>query len=422
MAKVYKRQKYISKLTDLLQKEKLVLIYGTRQVGKTTLMKYFIENNILQWDCKYYSFEDSFDKRDFKDKKDFLDFLWFTQNIDLTKDWYLFIDEIQYIRDIDSILKSLYDDDSVKTKIIASGSGMWNISTKAWSSLVGRWWEFRIDTLDFQEFLERKWINSSFLTLEKYNSSLQSEIGRYWQEFLTYWWYPSVVLAKTNEQKVEELQKIVRRFFEKDITFRIGNENYVSFEKFFYFLIQNIWNIVKKENLANQLWISVYNINKYLEFLYKSLYIIQVRSRNINKSKEPTIHPKIYFHDMGILSFLQKDYGDKSHDGKYIENISFSELYKNLWNSEDTIKTYKNTNNSEIDFIYERFDGSIIPIEIKSNNNLIVPRIFHSFQKDFDTRIDKFARTTTNISKISKIWDKKILFIPVFMIKESILR
>jgi len=48
MAKVYKRQKYISKLTDLLQKEKLVLIYGTRQVGKTTLMKYFIENNILQ--------------------------------------------------------------------------------------------------------------------------------------------------------------------------------------------------------------------------------------------------------------------------------------------------------------------------------------------------------------------------------------
>jgi len=138
--KTYHRIKYLDKIKNILNNEKLLVLYGQRQVWKTTLLKILIEDKELIWVKKYFSFED-IQKRSFFWKEEFINFISFKLDIDFTKDWYLFLDEVQYIENIVWLLKSIYDDEEFKIKIIATGSWMWNIPTKAWSSLVWRWEE-----------------------------------------------------------------------------------------------------------------------------------------------------------------------------------------------------------------------------------------------------------------------------------------
>ncbi len=102
----------------------------------------------------------------------------------------------------------------------------------------------------------------------------------------------------------------------------------------------------------------------------------------LDKTKEYSSHPKIYFSDVGILSFLERSYGDKTSNGRTVENFVFWELLKSKQSTYDEIKTYKKLTKSEIDFIYEYTNDTIVPIEVKSGNNRAIPRIFHTIHSD----------------------------------------
>jgi hypothetical protein len=57
-----------------------------------------------------------------------------------------------------------------------------------------------------------------------------------------------------------------------------------------------------------------------------------------------------------------------------------------------------------------------VPIEVKSTNTKSIPKIFYSFEKDYWNKISFYVRTTKDIFNISTIWDKKIYFLPNFLI------
>lgn len=409
----YHRIKYLNKIKEVLKNEKLLVLYWQRQVWKTTLMKILIKDEELKWIKKYFSFED-FQKRSFKSKQEFVDFLSFKLNIDFTKDWFLFLDEVQYVENIVGILKSIFDDENFKIKIIATGSWMWNIPVKAWSSLVWRWEEIFVYPFSFEEFLWIKWINTDFLNLEKYSEIIWDEIFDFYREYLIWWGYPEVIKAKTEEKKQKELQKIIKRFFEKDVNFWFAKDDFIEFEKIYFYLYQNVWNLLKIEKISDITWIWVKKIKKYLTFLKRSLVIFDVNPYFQNKTKEIFSQPNMYLSDLWIFSFLWKNFWDKIMDWKIIENFIFLELQKNFSNFE--IKFYKKKNWTEIDFILENWDWKIIPIEVKSNDNLTIPKIFYSFKKDFDEKINFFVRTTKKNLSEKKVEDKKILFVPNFLV------
>lgn len=409
----YHRTYCLDRIKNILSKEKLVLLYGQRQVGKTTLIKILLEDKSLDKYKKFFSFEDT-QKRYFDTKQEFLDYLKFEFDIDVYQDMYLFLDEVQYVENIVWILKSLYDDKNIKAKIIATGSWMWNIPTKAWSSLVWRWEEIFIYPFSFKEFLWFKWKNTDIIDFNNFNQTRWEIISKLYEEYLIWWWYPEVIKANSEKQKQQELQKIVKRFFEKDVMFWFQKEDMIEFEKIYYYLYQNIWNLLKIENISNITWVSYKKVSKYITFLKRSLVIFKANPFYQDKSKEIFSQWEMFLSDLWIFSLMWKNYWSKLQDGKVIENFIYLELLKN--NQDIDIKYYKKKNWTEIDFIIENWDGNIIPLEVKSWKSNAIPKIFYNFNNSYNTKIKKFIKTTNNIKEEKKLEDKDIIFVPNFLI------
>lgn len=120
---IFRRKKYLDKIYASLEREKLVLLLGTRQVGKTTLLE--IVQKELPGKVYYYSFEDDFSKIEFATKTEFISYFTLSLGVDFHTEGIFLIDEFQYVKDGEKILKSLYDDKEIRLKFVVTGSGLW---------------------------------------------------------------------------------------------------------------------------------------------------------------------------------------------------------------------------------------------------------------------------------------------------------
>jgi predicted AAA+ superfamily ATPase len=82
----------------------------------------------------------------------------------------------------------------------------------------------------------------------------------------------------------------------------------IDFKKFFAYLVSQIGNLVKIESMASYLGLKYKKIQKYLDILSKTLFLQLCYPFYTNKAKEYSSHPKIYFHDVGILNLLKKNF------------------------------------------------------------------------------------------------------------------
>lgn len=325
------------------------------------------------------------------------------------------LDEFQYVFWWNKILKSLYDDNKVKLKIIATGSWMWNLKEDN-SSLVWRWEEIFVYPFSFFEFIEIKWYNLTNFSINSYNDLLAKYFSKAYEEFLIFGWYPAVVLAQTKQEKIKNLEKIIKKYIEKDISFFLSEQDFINFKKFFLYFVSQIWNLIKKESIANYLWIKTKKVEKYLMILEKTLFLSFAYPFFKNKQKEYSQAPKAYFVDVGIVNFLKKNF-------EFIdfwinnEHFIFNELQKSKQYNQDEIKIYKKLSKSEIDFIYDGLE-KLIPIEVKSSNSLAIPKIFYSFEKDYWEKVNFYVKTTKTVFDKTKIEDKDLLFIPNFLISK----
>ncbi len=410
---MYRRTKYLDKIYKALKKEKLILLLWTRQVWKTTILETLHKE--LDWKKYFYSFEDDFYNIEFKNKQEFIDYFSLNLGIDFFSEWYFFIDEFQFVKFWEKILKSLYDDKNIKLKIIVTWSGVWTYSEENKWTLVWRWKEIFIYNFDFEEFLEFKWLNTKSLDLNNLSEVIIKSIEPYYKEYLTFGWYPAVIKIQTKTEKIEELEKIISRYLDRDIAFFLNKKELIDFKKFFSYIYFQVWNLVKKEAIGEFLWIKVKYIEKYLKILEKTMFISRVYPYFSHKSKEYSSLPKIYFSDVWVINFLEKSFNFRENNWKIVENFAFNELQKNKEFNSDEIKIYKKLSKSEIDFIYEWYDR-FIPIEIKSGNKKSIPKIFFSFWKDYNDKITSYIVTTNSIFKEDFIENKKIIFIPNYFL------
>jgi predicted AAA+ superfamily ATPase len=242
--------------------------------------------------------------------------------------------------------------------------------------------------------------------------SIQRQFSTLWQEFCTRGGYPAVIFAKSTQEKITELGKILTRLVEKDMAFRLKKQELPAFEKVLQYVVRNICNLLKYEAIAQETGIRKKNAEEYIQFLIKSQILYTVYPFFQDKTKELTTHPKIYLSDIGLMTFLTKNY-DLANDGRGIENTTFLELLKNKKYPHDEIKTYKKLNNSEIDFIYHYTSGDILPIEIKSGNETTIPKIFYSFNTEYP-ETKGYIKTTKAVSIIKQLGasEKKVVFSP----------
>lgn len=351
-------QRYIEKqcLDQLLANRKIMLIYGPRQTGKTTLVKQIGKNSGLK--TKYLSADLTKNEillmqRDVKTLTDL------TEGYQL-----LIIDEAQRVQDIGLVLKVLYDE-IADIKVIATGSSSFELANKTAEPLTGRKKVFHL--LPF--------------ALGEIGQSMNNyEFDQKLEEILVYGLYPEVYTARTN-QKRGILGDICESYLFKDVL-QLTNVKYtLKIRDLLRLLAFQVGQPVSVHELTQSLSINRDTVERYIDLLEKAFVIFRLPAYSRNLRKEIAKMDKIYFYDTGIRNYLidnLKPLDLRIDAGSLWENFIVAERRKQLFYLQKNAQTYfwRAYTGAEIDYVEESEDG-LNGFEIKmSKEKVRAPKLW----------------------------------------------
>lgn len=337
--------KRIFDINHLLKPGKVLIIYGPRRVGKTTLLKNFLAQTKLKFKLDS---GDNIRTQEIFNSQLFSEILPYAENYEL-----IAIDEAQQIKNIGMGLKILVDN-LPDIRIIATGSSSFELSQQVGEPLTGRKKVITLFPFSQQELLSI------------YN---QFELKEHLEDFLIFGTYPEVILAKSRNEKIEILTEIVNSYLLKDILSleKIkGTKQLLDLLKLIAF---QVGKEVSLNELATQIKLDVKTVGKYLELFEKTFILYRLNAFSRNLRKEITTKSKYYFYDNGIRNGVILQFNSLSNRndvGELFENFFIMERVKYLSNNSIYRNLYfwRTYDGQEIDLI-EEGDGKILGLEVK---------------------------------------------------------
>lgn len=372
-------------LVDNLDSNQSIIITGARQVGKTTLLKQFL-NYLLDhsYSAFYITLEDPDFLRTLNEHPKNL-FLLFPIK-EKQKNIFL-IDEVQYLDNPTNFLKYLYDEYSDKIKLYVTGSSAFYLDSKFKDSLAGRKKLYFMNTLSLDEFLLFKGESDLAKSVRNlpYNHldtktlpiAFRRTLFRYINEYMTYGGYPRVVLSETNEEKEEILFELITSYIKKDVI-ESGIKNSQQVLDLLKILATQCGNLLNINSLSKLLRVSFTAVENYLFTLQKAFILSTIRPFTRNIRNEIKKMPKLYFNDIGLRNALLKDFRSldlKQDRGQIFENFIFRMFLDRV--AADEIKFWRNQQGNEVDFIVKEE----LACEVKFNLEAINLRKYRSFKK-----------------------------------------
>ncbi len=351
-----------------LFKGNIIIIYGARQVGKTTLVKQIIENSNKK--SKYLNCEILSIRSQLKDPEpEKLKF--FLGDAEL-----IVLDEAQSIENIGHILKVLIDT-YPEMQIIATGSSSFDLANKINEPLTGRALEFKLYPLSIQELKEAKDLFDVESKMEK---------------ILTLGLYPEVFLLN-KEEAMQKMDQITSNYLFKDILNYEGLRKPKALAELLSLLAFQVGSEVSYNELSKSLEIDAKTIEKYIDLLEKCFIIYRLNAFSRNLRKEISKSFKIYFYDLGIRNSLIQNYNGlefRDDIGLLWENFCIMERtkrnsYNNVYANYYFWRTYTQ---KEIDFVEEK-GGKLSAFEMKwkKSNSLEAPKEFLEEYKNSDFEV-----------------------------------
>lgn len=345
----------ITPLINEYLNDKIILISGPRQVGKTFLSK------LLRKSYQYLNF-DSVEDREIILKK-----AW-VRNGEL-----IILDEIHKMKKWKQWIKGVYDTEKSRNTFILTGSSRMDTFKKVGDSLAGRHILVRLNPFSLKELESRD---------PKKDATLMLELGSFPEPFLSNSERKAAIWRKTH------LDVIIRQ----DLIQLESVKDILSIESLIQVLRKRVGQQIVYKNLADELSVSPHTIKKWLQIL-ESLFIIFIvfpYSKNVlNAIKK---EPKIYFYDIGQV---QADMGFK------IENLVALHLLKRNQFLEDTegrtlrLAYLRDKNKREIDFVIEDNAKLSHLIEVKKSDD------------NFNNHLDYYVKKLQPTHAIQLVWDLK---------------
>lgn len=337
-------------LKKLFYKNKVIVILGPRQVGKTTLITDFIKNTSEK--CLYTTGDDIRFKS-----------VLSSSNLDLLKDFcddyrIIAIDEASRIPNIGINLK-LITDNIPNVQLIVSSSSSFELSGQVGEPLTGR----KIDIFLFP---------LSFMEMKNYHSKqeLRETVLRH---SLVYGLYPEVVTEKKLSNKAELLYQIASAYLLKDILeFEKVKNSKVIFDLLKLLSFQ-IGSEVSLNEIGNTLKLDHKTVGRYIDLLEKAYIVYNLRPYSTNLRKEIAKKSKYFFYDLGLRNAIIRNFNqieDRDDVGRLFENFVVNERIKRNTYLKEYANYYfwRTVRGEEIDLIEER-EGKIEGCEIKMNSS-----------------------------------------------------
>jgi predicted AAA+ superfamily ATPase len=406
----------------------ILVIVGSRQVGKTTLLFQIIDHLFAQAtaanDIFYFNLDDLTLIEFFDSPVEFLKF------VELHKKdrGYVFIDEVQRLKNPGLFLKYIYDLKK-KIKLIVSGSSSLEIQAKISESLTGRKQLFHLYPFSFGEFVSARWSEFSDVSeklnihdresfsaaINKVLNMYQAPFDMYFSEYVTYGGYPRVVLEEDPQRKILHLREIFTSYLQKDVKDFFRIENISAYNNLLKILANQIGNLVNISELANTLGLHKATVEKYLHLLEGTFMFKRLTPFFRNVRRELSKMPKIYALDLGMRNFAAGNFGDVSlrgDRGEMAENFVFTELQRQI-QPPGELYFWRTQTKAEVDLIIELPDH-IIPVEVKYRP-MQSPQISRSFRSFLDSYGPAFALVfTKNYLSQVKLNETEIIFLPLW--------
>jgi len=313
--------------------KKVLIIYGARQVGKTTLVQEILKNysETLFLSCERPVVKNLLESQNLTQIKSF-----FADNKIIV------LDEAQVIEEIGLILKLLIDT-YPDLQIIATGSSSFDLSSKVHEPLTGRNIKFNLYPLSIKELAN---IFDKFTLTEKL------------PEFLVYGFYPDVVVTDDLKKKQRKLDEIASDYLFQDVLKFQNLKKPAILDKLLKALAFQVGSEVSYYELAVLLETSSETIERYIDLLEKTFVIFRLSSFSRNLRNELNKKVKIYFYDLGIRNSLIQNYNSldfRNDIGALWENFLIVEKKKNLAETGENSNLYfwRTHKGQEIDLIEE---------------------------------------------------------------------
>lgn len=321
------------------------MVTGFRRVGKTVLLRHIFEhiptNNKIFLDMESPVSQRAFADDNYDNIKAYLE----RQGIDFNKKAYVFLDEIQSVRNLPSAVKYLYDHNGIKFYLTGSSS----FYLKNWfsESMAGRKFIFELYPLDFEEFL---WFKDSKIKTDAGYDLLSA----LYEEYLLYGGFPGVVLAQSAEEKSLRLDDILGSYFKLDVQTLANFRDNQKLKDLLFLLSSRVGSKPEISKLAESLRVSRQTVYGYLDFFEQTYLIHYLRPVSGSRDVQVKHLPKIYFVDTGILNRVEQ-----LSRGQLFENKVFNQLFirlsyeGKLGQFDENIGYYQKKSGAEIDFIVE---------------------------------------------------------------------
>ncbi|MDO8569987.1 MAG: ATP-binding protein [Candidatus Daviesbacteria bacterium] len=329
-----------------LFKGKIIIVYGARQVGKTTLVKKVAQDSGQPFgylNCDELDVLSQFQQADSS--------LALKQMVGNSK--LVIIDEAQRVRNIGLKLKLLVDN-YPETQLLVTGSSSLDLSNEISEPLTGRSDEYWLFPLSIKEV----WQKSDSISRER-------DI----EKWLVYGSYPGVWSLESNEEKSLKIKQLAANYLYKDVLKFNEVKNSETILKLLQALALQISSEVSFNELATTVGISKQTVASYIDLLEKVFVIFSLKPYSGNLRQALNKKRKIYFLDVGMRNAIinnQNPLAIRDDVGKLWENFVIAEKYKSQLGLgyKTNLYFWRTYEGQEVDLVEDK-GGELIGWEIK---------------------------------------------------------
>ena len=327
--KLYPRELYLNKIRPFYHENDLIkVITGVRRCGKSSLMqliaKELIKSGVDESKIVYLNL----DKRPYRRVKqaDQLEDILANKLDPIEGDKYLFIDEIQNVKDFEEVINAFREDDNCS--IFITGSNAYLLSGELATKLTGRYLEFDVGTLSFSEYIEMK----KFFK-KPINNDLEIELNNYILEG----GFPLAVKYDSIIEKRNYVKSIIDEIYKKDVKKNRKIKNQHLFNQIQTYIINNYGATTSVISLRDYLEKingkrpSNNTVYSYLTILEDVKIVSRCHRFDLKSKKSLNGEEKYYLSDLSFYFANQTD--NRVNYGPTLENIVYNYLLSNNYSA-----------------------------------------------------------------------------------------